>query len=242
MPNDYFQFKQFLVQQGGSAMKVSTDACIFGALAARFWKGKPIKNVLDIGTGSGLLSLMLAQEISDILIDGIEIDHSAYLQAKLNFEASPWGPRLSAVSTSFEEYVGSGRKYDAIICNPPFFHHHLNANNAQRNLARHDNSLGKFELAQGVAELLSENGVFCVLYPLSEWLAWVSVADQYGFLLTEQFFIKPRLDVEPNRVVGFYTKDPKFSGRADVLIIYEEDKKTYTSDFQKLLAPYYLNL
>src|SRR5205085_2984467 len=119
--NSYFQFKQFRVQQEATAMKVSTDACIQGA-----WTPiEPfVKNVLDIGTGTGLLSLMVAQRNNHILIDAIELDENAAQQATENIHASPWGDRINIVNGDIRNYTFN-RQYDLIICNPPFFQNSL---------------------------------------------------------------------------------------------------------------------
>ncbi|MEP6467474.1 MAG: methyltransferase, partial [Parafilimonas sp.] len=120
MPNDYFQFKQFLIKQDKCAMKVCTDACLFGSLIPTFSKGEGVKNVLDIGTGTGLLSLMLAQKLINVQIDAVEIDAEAAKQAKENVDASLWEERLHVHNTSIQQFANSQiQQYDLIISNPP---------------------------------------------------------------------------------------------------------------------------
>src|SRR5437763_249939 len=136
MPNDFFRFKQFTIQQQYCAMKVCTDACLFGA-----WTVSTITNeklpagyVLDIGAGTGLLSLMLVQQLKNSIIHAIEIDGAAAKQAGENFVASPWGEQLNIFNTAIQSFSPTQR-YDFITTNPPFFQDDLASPNAQRNIA-----------------------------------------------------------------------------------------------------------
>src|SRR5690606_18436131 len=153
--------------------------CIQGALAAHQWAGAPIKNILDIGTGTGLLSLMLAQKLTGAAITAIEIEPSATEQAMENFGLSPWIQRLSVQQKALQTFE-PGQTFDAIICNPPFFHKHLNSAMEPRNKARHDETLSKADLAGHVTQLLNDSGMFCVLYPNTEWQSWVANAADAG--------------------------------------------------------------
>ncbi len=163
MPNNYFQFKQFIIHQDNCAMKVCTDACVLGAWAAERMKGSPVKNILDIGSGTGLLSLMLAQKIS-ASIDAIEIDPLAAEQAKENVLNSIWHDNIHVIQTDLRNFI-PGIKYDLIISNPPFFEDDLRSGNEQKNAAKHDSTLKLQELIQAAADHLDENGCFIVLLP-----------------------------------------------------------------------------
>lgn len=227
-------------------MKVSTDACIQGAWAAAEFSGKAIQNILDIGTGTGLLSLMLAQQIPIAHIDAIEIDEQAFLQAQDNFAASAWKDRIAAHLTPLRDYVanrkqGESKPYDLIICNPPFFHNHLQSQTKARNDARHSQSLTKEELASSVKALLKPSGFFCVLYPESEWISWQQAAVQAGLFLLQAIFIKPDAASAPNRVVGLFGTEPATNSKETTLVIYDPSKQ-YTPEFVTLLESYYLAL
>src|SRR5689334_11682345 len=142
MPNEFFCFKQFTIHQQYCAMKVCTDACLFGA-----WTASAITNeqlpaglILDIGAGTGLLSLMLGQQLNNSIIHAIEIDAVAAQQAGDNFAASSWSEQLHVYNTAIQSF-SPAQQYDFIITNPPFFQNDLASPNAQRNLALHSHQL-----------------------------------------------------------------------------------------------------
>src|SRR5690242_10504161 len=190
MPNDYCQFKQFLIKQDKCAMKVCTDACLFGAFAANCL---PITahRLLDIGTGTGLLALMLAQKNENVKIDAVEIDEAAAQQAKENFDNSPWEERLNVYHTSIQQFINSTQnKYDVIICNPPFFENDLKSENKQRNLALHSDALSLEELVSVVDELLKEEGNFFCLLPYHRTKYFEELLLKYKLCVKEKVFIK----------------------------------------------------
>lgn len=230
-----------MVHQGKTAMKVSTDACIQGALAAKLWSSDTPKNILDIGTGTGLLSLMLAQKLPDATISAIEIESAALEQARDNFNLSIWKDQLNITCSSLQEFNAPG-EFDAIICNPPFFHKHLNSAAQQRNLARHDEQLSKEDLAGNVERLLKNGGTFCVLYPNSEWSAWINVAKASGLNLDNEIAIRPNANKSVNRMVGFFNKQVPDTVQQTQFTIYEDAGKRYTKEFIKLMQDYYLHL
>ncbi len=161
-----FQFKQFSVQQDQCAMKVGTDGVLLGA-----WT--PIENnpksILDIGTGTGIIALMLAQRCLAEQIDALEIEEKAYEQATDNFENSPWSDRLFCFHAGLDEFIEEPeQEYDLIVCNPPFYSEDYKTNDQNRNLARFQDAMPFEELIEAAELLLSENGIFAVIIPFKE--------------------------------------------------------------------------
>lgn len=223
-------------------MKVSTDACIQGAIAAAFCAVTQTATALDIGTGTGLLSLMMAQENPQLQLDALELDEAAYTQALENCHNSPWEDRIRVEHSALQDFKPADQGgYDFIVCNPPFFHNHLQAAQQQRNQARHSITLGKEELAVACAQLLSPEGQCCILYPASEWTAWQETAAQQGLYAQHILSVKPMPHKAANRVIGRYGKKAPSQLREEELVIYSEPQ-TYTAQFRDLMQPFYLRL
>ncbi len=190
MANSYFQFKQFRIEQSDAAMKVGTDGVLLGA-----WTNvAPNERILDVGTGSGLIALMVAQRTnlqSDI--DAIEIDSKSYQQAVDNFVNSDFSSKIRAYNTSFQEYSKDVKLYyDKIISNPPFFVNSLQAKDKARSLARHTDELPFIDLIEGARKLLDPKGTLSVILPVVEGDLFCRIA------LLEHFFLKRRTEVFPN--------------------------------------------
>jgi len=156
-----FKFQQFDIIQDHAAMKVGTDSDILGAMAAGG------QRILDIGTGTGVLSLMMAQRFPEAKITAVEIDDNAILDAQANFAASPFAQRLTLHHMAFQDYLKEAEKaqYDCVICNPPYFDKSLEPDNEGRMRARHTSSLPFSTLCQGAYDLLQQGGVFTVCIP-----------------------------------------------------------------------------
>lgn len=163
MPNTYFRFRQFTVHQEKTAMKVCTDACLFGAWISSEINNWKVQRVLDIGTGTGLLSLMIAQ-VSDVTIDAVEIDDNAYAQAVGNFAAAPWKERLIVHHCAIQQY-DPGYKYDLIISNPPFYAQSLRSSDSKKNMAMHSSHLEASELFASIKRLMAPGGRIALLSP-----------------------------------------------------------------------------
>jgi len=238
MSNSWFQFKEFRVEQDRCAMKVSTDACIQGA-----WTpvSSSVNNVLDIGCGTGLLSLMLAQRNPGIRIDAIELDEAAAQQATENVMASPWADRIQVIQADARTFAGN-KKYDLIICNPPFFNNSLLGPEQQRNHARHTLSLSYSELFDCIAANLQPSGKAVVLLPSAEHLTWEKLLVAKGWFVTQQLLISPRTGSTHNRVVSVYTPVAAQQFQTEKLAIRQETGNDYTPEFMQLLRPFYLHI
>jgi tRNA1Val (adenine37-N6)-methyltransferase len=217
-------------------MKVSTDACIQGG-----WTPieEHVKRVLDIGTGTGLLSLMLAQRNKDIIIDAIELDEHASRQAEENIANSLWAERINVVQADVRDYVFS-EKYDLIICNPPFFRNSLLGDSEERNNARHALTLSYEDILRVFENVLSKTGYASVLLPIAEYEIWKVLLRKRGWFIAEELFVQPRENMNVNRVVGLCSRGAKDVVQ-EKLVIYEEGNK-YTVAAARLLSPFYLNL
>lgn len=220
-------------------MKVCTDACLFGAWIAEQVRSTKyeVRNVLDIGTGTGLLSLMLAQQIL-AQIDAIEIDEAAAEQALDNFEDSQWKERLQVI-TGDARNVHLGKKYDLIISNPPFFDNDLKSPDAQRNMALHSEQLNLEELMVVIQSHLADHGKFAVLLPYHRKNEFVQIANQAGFFTEEIISVKQTPKHSFFRVMLlFYGVNISLVERE--MVIRKGDE--YTNVFTGLLKDYYLKL
>ncbi len=239
MGNHYFRFKQFIVQQAGSAMKVCTDACIQGAFTAAHIRERlpGLHSVLDIGTGTGLLSLLLAQSGGSV-IDAVELDAAAAQQAAENFAASPWGERLHAIHTDISDY-NPGKQYPFIITNPPFFDNSLQGPHQRRTAAMHTVTLGYDALLGNIVRLLAPGGSFSVLLPAAGFGRFRSMAEQAGFALQRLLEVRQTPGHSPFRSIGIF--GPSAELQREELVIYNEQRQ-YTPAFATLLRDYYLYL
>ena len=198
-----FQFKQFTIHQDRTAMKVGTDGVLLGAWAPIL---SSTQRLLDIGTGTGLIALMLAQRMlkennnSTFKIDAIDIDQSSIEQATENISNSPFARFITTHFTSLQDYSPS-EKYDAIVCNPPYFVASLKCPDANRTQARHTDSLSFNDLLQHSARLLNSEGTLSVILPVNEGNQLIQLASQYGFSLTKLVHIHPTPTSDPKRLL-----------------------------------------
>jgi len=236
MSNPYFQFKQFRVDQHNAAMKVTTDACLFGAWVARQAALMPhLNNCLDIGTGTGLLSLMIAQQ-SPAAIDAVEIEENAFIQAKQNFANSLWRDRLRVHHTGISDF-NQGNKYDLIICNPPFHENELRSPSATINLARHDQGLTFELLVKEVDRLLSSAGLFAVLLPYYRVEEFIRIASLANLYLQNKLLVKQTEKHDFFRGVLVFGRVPSELISEEIIIKIGDQ---YSHEFSELLKEYYL--
>jgi len=237
MPNPYFQFKQFTIFQDQCAMKVCTDACILGAWFSE--KTPDYSTVLDIGSGTGLLMLMLAQKHKGE-IQGIELDLSAFRQLKENIGQSKWHNELKVFPGDVRKYNFS-HKFDFIITNPPFFEGDLQADSHSRNLARHSKELTLTELLTSIDENLSSQGSFGILLPYHRVPYFEDLAKSRHFHLREKLLVRqtPRHD-HFRAVLHFSRIKENFIPETELSI--HNDQGQYTDDFVELMREYYLKL
>lgn len=219
-------------------MKVCTDSCLFGA-----WVARHIKNaarVLDIGSGTGLLALMYAQQNPSSVIDAIEIDPAAAKQAGDNCKASPWADRINLYPTAIQQFE-SAHKYDLVIANPPFFEKDLRSPHTGRNDAMHDTSLTLEKLSSIVPQQLSANGQFAVLLPYHRSDYFITLMNNQGLQLSARLSIKQSLQHDYFRSVLIFTKQPVEMIQEEVINI-KGDGDAYSEAFSSLLKEYYLYL
>jgi len=240
MANQYFQFKQFTVQQDACAMKVTTDACLFGAWVANRINGLDLKgkHFLDIGTGTGLLSLMVAQQ-TDASIDAVEIETAAANQAQENFEQSPWNNKLFLHNSSIQTFIPQ-HKYDFIFTNPPFFFNDLKSKNHARNIALHDSFLNLDDLLQSIENQINKNSYFAVLLPENRVEEFIFIATQYSFYLNEIMQVKQTENHKYFRSMLLFSNQINDSVLKNKITIKIDNQ--YTKEFIELLKAYYLYL
>ncbi len=230
-----FQFKQFEVDDQKSAMKVGTDAVLLGSWV----EIKNAKSVLDIGTGSGVIALMIAQR-SNAKITGIDIHEPSILDATENFKDSPWNNRLSARNTSLQEFENiNEKKFDLIVSNPPFFSNSLLSPSKSKSLAKHNQSLSQFDLLKSVLKLLKENGKFSVILPASEISEFTILATKMGFYTKKQLRIFPKTNKAFNRVITTYSVQSHGVCKIEELTIRDQNNN-YTSEYKDLTKDFYL--
>lgn len=235
--NAHFRFKQFTVRQDQCAMKVCTDACVLGAWA----EVEDADRILDIGAGTGLLSLMVAQRNTYAMIDAVEIDAEAFYQAGENVEQSPFHDRITLFHSAVQEFV-SDHLYDVIITNPPFFQSDLLSPIDKKNIAHHAKSLDFEELLAAIERLLKPEGKFNILFPVDEGLRFAEKAESTGWKLTRKLTLFHQEDKKAFRLLMLFQRT-EFAHNVHIepdLYIYGTDGVTHDTRFKELLKAFYL--
>nr|WP_315158758.1 methyltransferase [uncultured Flavobacterium sp.] len=234
-----FEFKQFSVEHDRCAMKIGTDGVLLGA-----WT--PIENnpfsILDIGTGTGIIALMLAQRCGAQQIDALEIDEDAYEQATDNFENSPWNDRLFCFHAGLDEFVEEPEdEYDIIVSNPPFYSEDYKSNDNQRDLARFQDAMPFEDLIEAAALLLSENGIFSVIIPFKEEENFLALAKEYELYPLKITRVKGSPTSETKRSLLAFGRNENTAVFSDELII-ETARHIYTPRYIELTKDFYLKM
>lgn len=240
MPNSYFQFKQFIIHQEQAALKVSTDSCLFGAWIGGEVQSKKyeVQTVLDIGAGTGLLMLMMAQQCTGA-IDGIEIDEPSCKDAQRNIQESPWNKRLNLLLGDARQYVFT-KKYDLIISNPPFYESDLKSDSKNRNVAMHDDGLKMDELLRIVDENLTAEGLFALLLPYHRSDKFIADAEQLNLHLRKRVDVKQTVNHSFFRSLLLLSRKKSKAENHSMAI--KDEANEYTDEFVDLLKDYYLYL
>ena len=240
MPNPYFQFKQFTVYHDRCAMKVTTDACLFGAWVAENCQQSTVNSqrLLDIGTGTGLLSLIVAQKNSGAQIDAVEIDVEAAAQATENVKASPFAAAIMVHHGDITQWEKGA--YDIILSNPPFYEKEIPSTQQGKNIAHHSEGLRLESLFQIIEEKLKDTGQFYLLLPYKRRHDIDRQLQQTGLYLEKLVVVHPAVENAPFRLLLKGGKRPTPT-QNETLSIYTE-ARAYTPEFVSLLKDYYLYL
>jgi tRNA1Val (adenine37-N6)-methyltransferase len=236
MANNYFSFKQFTIHQDRCAFKVGTDGVLLGAYADVSSAGR----ILDIGTGSGLIALMLAQRCQ-ATITAIEPDYDSFVQACLNIEKSSWSSRIKAENTSLQNFFPGAGKFDLVVTNPPFFTDSLKNPDPLKASTRHNYLLSNDDLLKGAQRLLSEDGKFQIILPYPEANVFIAEAQSYGFYCNDILKIKPLPASEIRRMILTFTRQ-RLKPTENFLTIEHGKRHEFTEEYINLTKDFYLNL
>ena len=235
MANIYFKFKKFTIWQDKCAMKVGTDGVLLGAWVSI----DGAKTILDVGAGTGLVSLMLAQRAPNAQITAVEIDGEAAIQATQNVDASPWADRIHVVHSDFKLWQPS-HQFDLIVSNPPYFNESLTSPDIQRNLARHNQSLSYKELIGAAAKLLTNEGSLAVIIPSDVSTLLVEIAAEYQLFPHIILDVLTKPGANPKRNIIVFKKSVKQIDHPTITI--DLSRHCYSDEFAALLRPFYLKL
>jgi tRNA1Val (adenine37-N6)-methyltransferase len=234
MANHYFTFKQFTVYHDRCAFKVGTDGVLLGAAADI----RDVKSVLDIGTGSGVIALMLAQR-SDAEIVAIEPDMESYTQASENVKDSPWKTRINVLSLKIQDYSPENIKFDLVVSNPPFFSDSLKNPDPRIAAARHNDSLSRTELLSAVSRLLENHGKFQVIMPYPEGNILIAEAQEFGLYCKEILKIRPLPHAEIRRLIITFSRQRERITES-FLTIEKGKRYEFTQEYMELTKDFYL--
>jgi tRNA1Val (adenine37-N6)-methyltransferase len=238
MSNQFFQFKQFSVTQSQTAMKVTTDSCLFGAWLSQQMPLAKAHRALDIGAGTGLLSLMYAQQHPTAYIDAVEIEPGAAAECLQNVQNSKWAAHIQVQPIAIQQW--QTQPYEYIICNPPFYEKELQANTVIKNLAHHSSALTLEQLLEQIERLLIPKGRAAILIPYKRQTFFTELLSQYGWHIITHTTVFATANKPAIRCMYLISKQPATVILNSILI--KNTEGVYTSNFIDLLQPYYLHL
>ncbi len=236
MSNTSFQFKQFTIHQDRCAMKVGTDGVLLGAWVDLTNK----KKLLDVGTGTGLVALMMAQRLGDVDITAIEIDEDAAIQANENVQDTPWKDRVGVKHCNFLSY-STIQKFDGIVSNPPYFANDLISPDKQRTLARHNNHMSYAELINKVASLLSNDGSFSVILPFNQKEDFMFLCQESRLNVKRIVNIQTKVGVPFKRVLLEFVFN-KIEDIEEKELLVEIERHRYSTEYINLTKDFYLKM
>jgi tRNA1Val (adenine37-N6)-methyltransferase len=234
MSNNQFNFKQFTINQDKSAFKVGTDGVLLGASADT----DGVRNILDIGSGTGLISLMLAQRCN-AEITAIEPDYESFLQTCENVNRSPWSERIKVIHTNFQNLELNTGRFDMIVTNPPFFKDSLKNPDPRKSAARHDEYLSNEEILQGTLKFMKEDGTLQLILPYVEGNIFIAKAHKYGFYCNSIIKVKPVPSAEIRRLILKFSSVQKKPSES-FLTIEHGKRHEFTEEYVDLTKEFYL--
>jgi len=196
------------------------------------------RRILDIGTGTGLISLMLAQR-SEASIVSIEPDYESFLQAEENVSQCKWRNRIKVINSDLQKYASDEEKFDLIVTNPPYFNNSLKNPDARKSSARHNDSLSSADLLTGVARLLNDDGIFQLIMPYVEGMIFIAEAQEYGLYCNNILKIKPLLTAEVRRLIMIFSRE-RLKLTEKFLTIERGERHEFTDDYKALTKDFYL--
>ncbi len=228
-----FRFKKFEIKQEESAMKVGTDGVLLGA-----WCQHPNpKKILDVGTGTGLIALMLAQRFAQAKITAIEIDKKSSEEAAFNMQSCGWNKRLECLNISLQNF-NTTEKFDLIVSNPPFFEGTTTSGNSQRDTARHTDYLSYLELLQKSKELLQQDGTLAIVFPKDSFDKISQIAAKIGLFQKRASYLKGNENSKIKRVLLELTR--KELKKEENTLVIEVSRNNYTQEYKELCKDFYL--
>jgi tRNA1Val (adenine37-N6)-methyltransferase len=234
MANNYFSFKEFTIFQDKSAFKVGTDGVLLGATAEITGK----RRILDIGAGTGLISIMLAQRCTAEIVS-IEPDPESYKQMCENVSACRWNKRIKVLNTDLQSFQKDSEKFDLIVTNPPYFRDSLRNPDPRKSITRHNDSLTTEEIMEGVSNLLDDNGLFQLIMPYVEGNIFIAGAQEYGFYCNSILKIRPLPTSEIRRLIMTFSRE-RLKVTERFLTIEHGRRHEFTEEYINLTKDFYL--